>query len=105
MRLIDADELKRLRYSIDEDTEVVEVADIDNAPHLEVNISNMQDLIEAMKAEPIKHGRWIDDGDSILHCTCCHRYIRRIVPVGYTYCPHCGAKMDGERKKGKKNET
>lgn len=35
MRPIDADELKRLRYSIDEDTEVVEVADIDNAPTVE----------------------------------------------------------------------
>lgn len=46
-------------------------------------------------AEPVKHGRWIDDGDSILHCTSCHRYIRRIVPVGYDYCPHCGARMDG----------
>ena len=43
-----------------------------------------------------KHGRWIDAGDSKLHCTSCHRYIRRIVPIGYDYCPYCGARMDGE---------
>ena len=43
---------------------------------------------------PIKHGRWIDAGDSKLHCTSCHGYIRRIIPVGYDYCPYCGARMD-----------
>lgn len=42
----------------------------------------------------VKHGRWIDAGDSKLHCTNCHRYIRRIVPIGYDYCPYCGARMD-----------
>ena len=48
----------------------------------------------AVEAEIVKHGRWVDAGDSKLHCTSCRRYIRRIVPIGYDYCPYCGAKMD-----------
>ena len=50
--------------------------------------------LPTIEAEPVKHGRWIDAGDSKLHCTSCRRYIRRIVPIGYDYCPYCGAKMD-----------
>ena len=84
MRMIDADELKALYEGLEDDL------------HMSVRVvkANIDDM-PTIDAVPIKHGRWIDDGDSILHCTCCHRYIRRIIPVGYDYCPHCGARMDG----------
>lgn len=44
--------------------------------------------------DPVKHGRWIDFGSG-QECTQCHEK-----QYGYDsyrfYCPHCGAKMDGE---------
>ena len=47
--------------------------------------------IEALQAEPVKHGKWIE-GD-ILECSQC--YHRMIVGGGaYNFCPNCGAKMD-----------
>ena len=67
--------------------------------------------IEALKAEPIKHGRWkvlASGKDAICTnrgnywipndaiCTNCGKYW---IPNGdqydYKYCPHCGARMDG----------
>lgn len=48
-------------------------------------------------AEPIRHGEWI-------YCEYSRgRYIGTCSLCGYErktdkYCPHCGAKMDGERK-------
>lgn len=47
--------------------------------------------IEALNAEPIRHGRWIDTGSG-QECSVCHE-----IQYGYNnyryYCPFCGAKM------------
>lgn len=56
--------------------------------------------IEALKAEPVKHGEWVASrvGESsswFVECSKCHVVMP---PVNYTYCPHCGAKMDGGKK-------
>ena len=44
----------------------------------------------------IKHGHWIGKEDQKWHCSECDG----IAPKGYryNYCPHCGARMDGERR-------
>lgn len=59
----------------------------------------------------VKHGEW-EEVDStpkgqMFHCSVCHKTAYFPQPTRdktwkkqcpYTYCPNCGAKMDGERK-------
>ena len=96
MRLIDADKLLRKQYEIyvPEDPEawfsqafthkVVSIEDIKKAPTIE--------------AEPVKHGRWVKDGDFLI-CLECESEINIKNSLGVenhkNYCPNCGAKMDG----------
>ena len=49
-------------------------------------------------AEPVRHGRWIiDDGCS--YCSVCRNNFKKAIMNHAKYCPMCGAKMDGERRK------
>lgn len=64
-----------------------------------IDINELKSLIKRIpiiEPEPVKHGHWMDSSESTLHCSYCHRYVRRIIPRGYDYCPHCGAKMDDQ---------
>ena len=62
---------------------------------------------------PVKHGHWIrpyDATDKSYRWKCsecrkianyvykCGKYDLKIIKCGLHYCPHCGAKMHGERK-------
>lgn len=48
--------------------------------------------IPAADVAPMRHGRWVDfDGESY-ECSMCHG-IRSL--YRYSYCPDCGARMDG----------
>lgn len=59
--------------------------------------------IQALKAEPIKHGRWIkwDGYDGTYKCSVCRSdwHVLEGMPQdnGMYYCPNCGARMDEER--------
>lgn len=62
--------------------------------------------LQPVDAVPVKHGRWIThefriDGyaHACCECTACGAS-RPITLFPLNYCPHCGAKMDGERKEG-----
>lgn len=51
--------------------------------------------IEALKAEPIKHGKWIMKQHMLFHqqlpyCSVCDK----TAIFAYDNCPHCRAKMD-----------
>ena len=52
--------------------------------------------IEALQAEPVRHGEWIDKQKPNIHyippynCSECGG-----AGYGTDYCPNCGAKMDG----------
>lgn len=56
----------------------------------------------ATDAEPGVHGKWREievDKQLIYCCTVCHTVAHMPNPATfglYAYCPHCGAKMDGE---------
>ena len=63
--------------------------------------------VDSLKAEPVKHGRWIIDyaeGSEIYHAHCseCNNEPDRNIGGDYyidklsDYCPNCGAKMDGD---------
>ena len=58
---------------------------------------------------PVRHGIWIsltDCSNAGVYCSVCHKKVykedyaicNRKNKLRSDYCPHCGAKMDGERK-------
>lgn len=53
--------------------------------------------LPAADVEPVRHGRWIEDGDFVV-CPVCGRRWNVFDNDTDTFdrCPHCGAKMDGE---------
>ena len=87
MRLIDANDLKT---SFEEDGHLSSYIEeyIDNAPTID--------------AEPVRHGLWIQSKivPDYHYCSLCkvaHKMQMSCnVYVLLKYCPHCGAKMDGE---------
>lgn len=83
MRLIDADALKTIRSIQSADYNSIETIQhwIGNAPTID--------------AVPVRHGGWEKNDDYT--CSLCG--YRMVIGDGaYNYCPHCGAKMDGEEK-------
>lgn len=66
-------------------------------------IREWADKITTGEYQPVKHGRWISKGFWI-ECSNCKKTLVRdniettaVFENGLpTYCPHCGAKMDGE---------
>lgn len=98
MRLIDADKLLEKTECLFKDLNSTEdymgigynhgvgdsMAIIKNAPTIE--------------AEPVKHGRWINDNGlhkcSVRCSNCDEQYIA--YPGEFKYCPNCGMKMDLE---------
>ena len=69
-------------------------------------------LIQIVKHFPtvdaveVVHGRWVpeyeyggtDGGTAVsaYGCSVCHGYVGWLFGEVYKYCPHCGAKMDGD---------
>ena len=66
----------------------------------------IQDELETAEVQQIKTGRWIrimDCGAYMLKCTACRGrvkemlYTQAIGTAGKSYCPYCGAKMEGNQ--------
>lgn len=64
------------------------------------------EILPAADVAPVVHGRWemrptgmaTDTGpENKAYCTVCNEPNKQYQPP---FCPHCGAKMDGERKDG-----
>ena len=46
---------------------------------------------------PVVHGRWVFDTVNGRECMKCSECLKSQTPTGvFTYCPNCGARMDGE---------
>jgi hypothetical protein len=104
MRLIDADALRKRMFSyykcVNENSSKeyyrgetlmnYEVADL---------IEDCIDEAPTVDAVELVHGRWEDVSLRFTQvkekCTVCGGIV---YAHGFNYCPHCGAKMDGERK-------
>ncbi len=58
--------------------------------------------LPAADVREVKHGKWIDTEaytnhcGHIYECSNCHKEVADDFIVKYTYCLHCGAKMDGK---------
>ena len=74
MRLIDADEL-------------MDIAE--NQGNVTVD-----DIVNATTIDPVKHGRWIEDGDVQICSECGEEH--EWVDYRASFCDNCGARMDGE---------
>lgn len=46
--------------------------------------------------DPVKHGHWKFAKDVYISCSVCDATILLFNAENPNYCPHCGAKMDGE---------
>lgn len=49
----------------------------------------------AADVEPVRHGRWNTGYFHDRVCSCCLHPDNDINDYAHSYCPHCGAKMDG----------
>lgn len=61
------------------------------------------DDIPAADVQPVEYGEWTAEGNDEYgnywdECTVCRRavFFPPSVKNDYKYCPHCGARMDGE---------
>lgn len=99
MRLIELERAKK---------EILEWAVVITKPHLlsKEDTLHVLDTLPTIEAEPVRHGRWEDRANpqwpayDIRHCSVCGWNIPktklRNKDANWNYCPHCGAKMDGD---------
>ena len=56
------------------------------------------DAIPAADVAPVVHGRWIYDKKAQRpYCSVCKGYFYGATNSPMSYCPNCGAKMDGSK--------
>ena len=56
------------------------------------------DAIPAADVAPVAHGRWIyDEKAQRPYCSVCKGYFYGATNSPMSYCPNCGAKMDGSK--------
>lgn len=62
-------------------------------------IKQVFDEQPTIEAEPMKHGKWIEINAAhadYLACSVCKSEYGGYSAADFDYCPHCGARMDGE---------
>lgn len=61
-----------------------------------VMIARRAKAVDALEAEPIKHGRWIvvSEYPKKAECSYCGYPVEHELVCWWDYCPNCGAKMD-----------
>ena len=47
-----------------------------------------------IKLQPVKHGRCVIDNEGYERCSVCNEHETNM--TYFTFCPHCGARMDGD---------
>ena len=100
MRLIDADALKKkngldivTKYGIGIAIKRPE----SYSTMMRYEVEDMIDAAPTIEAEPVRHGYWEESptgNPNFNYCSVCDGAIQRYDNVTFTYCPHCGAKME-----------
>lgn len=95
MRLIDADALLRkwqdvLNENADEKGTVAYIT-------FELFIDRLKEE-PTIDAVPVMHGRWVNNGIPYSMLSGCSVCGCTYGSSGFRYCPHCGAKMDGDEE-------
>ena len=93
MRLIDADQFKAKLLSF-MDRKSTTPSDTDCI------LDGVLNLLEEQPTETseswVKHGHWKFAKDVYISCSVCDATILLFNAENPNYCPHCGAKMDGD---------
>ena len=92
MRLIDAD---RMIKDIKENYVIYGYADFLN------DFFRMVEEQPTVDAEPVRHGRWMKNGDRYCECSVCHH--EGNMSGQDSYCWNCGANMDAPTQKSVDN--
>lgn len=82
------------------------LVDVDGGRWVPVQEDLLMELVEKAKAAdvaPVRHGRWIEPtrlyyGAKQYECSICYSdtfWKKHSITEKYTFCPNCGAKMDG----------
>lgn len=71
---------------------------LDEYQYKGLTIRQWADKITAGEYQPVKHGRWFHDCEGYARCSVCNEHEMNGVAIFYTYCPSCGAKMDGGKE-------
>ena len=106
MRLIDADkELEHIKKRLLE-TALNNDRVVCDAAYLYADISDNRietwiNEAPTVDVEPVKHAKWVIEPDrTVMHCNACgwafEYYDYAWIEKEWNYCPHCGARMDGE---------
>lgn len=77
-----------------------------------VSIKTVKAVLRSLPAAdvaPVVHGHWIDKTnisraavEQRVDCSVCGHIFYTTSALSFEYCPHCGAKMDGDSKEVKK---
>lgn len=108
MRLIDADALKAKIRKAEKEFRRCKIEPFERKMAFADGVGAVADLIvdEVPTVEERKHGHWIETNEcctgayeslDYYKCSVCGVVVLEDVDFGVgNYCPHCGAKMDGE---------
>ena len=94
---------------IDRQAAIEAVGDIHPLDYNSQAIANRLKSLPSADVAPVRHGRWIDETFSFSRprCSVCGELCIGLHAFSYVltdYCPHCGARMDGEQDDGKGND-
>lgn len=91
MRLIDADQMLR-----DESEAYMnaqrKVSGVTYAVNACVHEKLLQLIADTPTADPVRHGKWKKYSTTMMECQLCGKHVAR---HRFSYCPGCGAKMEG----------
>lgn len=71
---------------------------VDYPPHAEGMAEELTELIPAVDAVEVRHGRWLRTPTSWVYCSVCGEEPPQETNITSDFCPNCGAKMDGEEE-------
>lgn len=98
MRLIDADALLK-EFESRQEQQISNYCDcfLNDAHELSTEWNCVEDMVDnapTIEAEPVRHGMWeAYPSDGYMRCSNCRvEYLK--MKILWSYCPHCGAKMD-----------
>lgn len=73
----------------------IAVSQSENPTNEVMDAIDMVQNVNAVDAEPVKHGIWEED-PNMWKCSECHKWlVVRLGNAGMNFCSHCGARMDG----------
>lgn len=96
-----------MKIIVDEQNSIVPISNLPQTGEIRADVLIAGKYPEIDGVAPVVHGHWIEKATDIV-CSCCGAaYDYEVLLLyrgevntqsyaGFEYCPHCGAKMDGD---------